>query len=483
MLADHYDILIIGAGLAGIGTAWHIQDKLPHKSYAILEARERIGGTWDIFKYPGLRSDVDMHLYGFSFHPWTRESGVASAENILAYLDETVAKFGIDQHIHFKTEVESASFDSEAALWTLTLSDGRTITCNWLEMCGGYYDLERGYRPDFPGEEEFEGDILHPQDWTDDTDVSGKRVVIIGSGATTVTILPELVRRATHVTQLQRSPTYVAAGPSEPLGTRILRAVLPQPLAYSAVRRKDLFFDHIRYTTANEKPDKMKEYLRKQAFKHLPADFDYDTHFVPSYPPSEQRTCFAPDGDYFEAVSAPNCEIVTDHIEAFTPTGIRTRDGRDLEADIVIAATGLNMRLFGGLPLEVNGEPVTPSEHWMYKGIMFSGIPNMAIAVGSLVHSYTLRVEMMAEWVCRVIAHMDAANTKIAVPTLPLPREQMPANPFTREFSSGYVLRVLDKFPRTGDAEPWVNQQAYADSKRLYGQPVDDGHLRFRRPA
>jgi len=481
MLDTHYDVLIIGAGLAGIGAAYHIGNQHPDKHYAILEARDRLGGTWDIFKYPGLRSDVDMHLYGYAFHPWTRESGVASAENIMAYLHETVEKFGINKHIHFGCRMESANFDSASALWTVTLTDGRTVSANWIHMCGGYYSYESGYRPHFPGEEAFKGDILHPQDWTEQTDISGKRLILIGSGATAVTLLPELVKEAAQVTQLQRSPTYIAAGPREPLGTRLLRSVLPQPLAYRAVRRKDLFFDHIRYTTTVNKPEKLKKYLRKHALEHLPTNFDYDQHFVPHYPPAEQRICFAPDGDYFKAISAPNCEIVTDTIDHFTPEGIRLTSGKELTADLIVSATGLNMRMFSGTDISVDGHKVSPPNHWLYKGVMFSDVPNFAIAVGSLVHSYTLRIEMMANWVCRVLSHMDEKGTPIARPVLPLPENQMPANPFTDEFSSGYILRALANFPKTGDGEPWINQQAYKDSVRIYSEPLEDGHLQFQK--
>jgi len=481
-LQDHYDVLIIGAGLAGIGVAWHIQDKHPTKSYAILEGRERLGGTWDFFKYPGLRSDVDMHLYGYSFKPWTRASGVASAGNILAYLNETVEEFGIDEHIHYSHTVESADWDDALALWTVTLADGRTVTARWLQMCGGYYSYESGYRPDFPGEEDFRGHILHPQDWTDDTDISGKRIVVIGSGATAVTLLPELVKTAAHVTQLQRSPTYVAAGPREPVLTRLLRKALPQPLAYRAVRKKDLWLDAQRYRITTQKPEDLKSHLRKQAFKHLPADYPYDEHFVPAYEPAEQRICFAPDGDFFEAVAKPNCEVITDQIDTFTESGMRLTSGRVLDADLIITATGLNMQMFGGFRVSVNGTQIHPRDVWLYKGVMFSGVPNFAITVGSLVHSYTLRVEMMSNWICRVLAHLDDKAMRAAMPTLPKPTEQMEALPFTTEFSSGYLLRVIDQFPKTTSQEPWVNQQAYSDSERLYAAPLEDGHLRFVSP-
>ena len=480
-LPPHTDILIIGAGLAGIGMAYHFQTEHPGKSYAILEARERLGGTWDIFKYPGLRSDVDMHLYGYGFAPWTRESGVASAENIMLYLDETAERFGIAERIRYGCRVDSASWDSATALWTVRLDDGRSLTCNWLQMCGGYYSYEQGYRPDFPGEEDYRGDILHPQDWPEDFSVEGRRLVVIGSGATTVTILPPLVRDADHVTVLQRSPSYVYAGPREPKLTRLIRAALPQPLAYRAVRRKDLWFDRQRHNLIRNRPEKLKAMVRDAAMKHLPDDFPFDEHFQPAYEPGEQRMCFAPDGDFYKAIAAPNCEIVTDHIETFTEHGIRLRSGRELEADLVVSATGLNMHMCSGLELEVDGEPVDVPDHWLYKGIMLSGVPNFALTVGSLIHSYTLRVEMIAKWVCRVLDHMDASGARTVTPTLPKPRSEMEARPFTEEFSSGYLLRVIDQFPKTTSEEPWVNQQSYEDSLRLFNEPVDDGHLRFAR--
>ena len=482
-LQSHYDILVIGAGLAGIGMAYHFQEKLPHRSYAILEARERLGGTWDIFKYPGLRSDVDMHLYGYSFAPWTRASGVASAANIMAYLDETASEFGIDRHIHYDCRAESADWDGAAACWTVRLSDGRSVTCNWLQMCGGYYSYESGYRPDFPGEEAYEGEILHPQDWPEDMDISGKRIVMIGSGATAVTILPELVRDAAHVTMLQRSPTYVFAGPREPKITRLLRSVLPQPLAYHAVRRKDLWLDKQRHTLVHHKPERLKRMIRDAAMRHLPDGFDFDTHFQPAYEPGSQRMCFAPDGDFYEAIARDDCEIVTDHIETFTRTGIRLKSGRELEADLVLSATGLNMRMCSGMSLSVDGEAVEIPETWLYRGIMLSGVPNFALTVGSLVHSYTLRVEMIADWVCRVMAHMDEKGLSTATPALPRPADEMERRPFTEEFTSGYLMRVIDQFPMTTSEEPWVNQQAYEDSVRIYSQPLEDGHLKFSHPV
>ena len=489
-MADHpLDMLIVGAGLAGLGVAQHLQAKVEGARYQIIEARDRIGGTWDFFKYPGLRSDVDMHLYGYSFKPWTDGVGVASAANILSYLEETADEFGLREHIRFQTRVTAADFDPASALWTVHLQtpDGpETVQARWLQLCGGYYSYEAAHRPTFEGEDVFAGDILHTQDWPaadgpDRLDLAGKRVVVVGSGATAVTLLPALAESAAHVTQLQRSPTYVFAGPREPLGTRLLRALLPGAAGYHAVRRKNLLLDRYFRDIIHNKPAKFKRLMRKAAMKHLPADFDYDTHFTPAYPPGEQRICFAPDGDFFEALARPNTDIVTDHIERFTETGIQLRSGAHLEADLIVLATGLKMKFGNGVALSVDGSPVNAPDTWLYKGVMFSGVPNMSIAVGSLIHSYTLRVEAMAAWVCRVLDHMRRTGTHIAVPELPLPEADMPRLPFTEEFSSGYVTRAIDQFPATGEGEPWVNQQAYADSLRLYGEPLEDGALTFRK--
>ena len=482
-MTEHVDIAIIGAGLAGIGVAYHVQEKLPGKSFALFEARDRIGGTWDIFKYPGLRSDVDMHLYGFSFAPWTRESGVASAENIMAYLEETLDQFDLRRHIRFGHHLDHAEWDSTTALWTLHFADGRNVTAKWLQMCAGYYHYDSGYRPEFPGEADFGGEIIHPQEWDETTSVAGKRVVMIGSGATAVTILPELVKEAAHVTQLQRSPTYVFAGPKEPKLTKLLRTVLPQPAAYHAVRRKDLFFDKVRHDLVHNKPEKLKRMIREAAEPHLPDDYDFDAHFKPDYAPGKQRMCFAPDGDYYQAVARENCEVVTDTIDSFTEGGIRLASGRHLDADVIITATGLRMRMFEPGTLAVDGRPIAAPDTWLYKGIMLSGVPNFALTVGSLVHSYTLRVELIARFVCRVIAHMDAKGLAIATPTLPRPAAEMESRPFTEDFTSGYVLRAIPEFPRTTSESPWRNQQPYAESVAEFTAPLEDGHLRFSAPA
>ena len=482
-MTDHVDIAIIGAGLAGIGVAYHVQDKLPGKSFALFEARDRIGGTWDIFKYPGLRSDVDMHLYGYSFAPWTRESGVASAEHIMAYLNETLDEFDLRRHIRFGRELERAEWDSATALWTLRFADGREVTCRWLQMCAGYYHYDSGYRPEFPGEADFEGEIIHPQEWDETTLVAGKRVVMIGSGATAVTILPELVKEAAHVTQLQRSPSYVFAGPKEPKLTKVLRRVLPKTAAYHAVRRKDLFLDKLRHNLTRKNPAKLKQMIREAAEAHLPAGFDFDAHFKPDYEVGKQRMCFAPDGDFYRAVGAENCEIVTDTIDHFTETGIALSSGRHLGADVIIAATGLRMRMFEPGTLVVDGKPIAAPDTWLYKGILLSGVPNFSLTVGSLIHSYTLRVELIARYVCRIIQHMDAKGLPIVTPTLPVPEEEMESRPFTEDFTSGYVLRAIPEFPRTTSQSPWCNQQPYEESVAEFSAPLEDGHLRFSAPA
>ena len=480
---EHLDVLVVGAGLAGLGFAHHLQEQHSHRSFAILEARDRLGGTWDLFRYPGVRSDVDLHLYGYAHRPWTGRIGVAPAEDILGYLDGMAEDEGLSAKVRTGHKVLSADWSNEDARWVVTCErpDGGTVrlSCSWLQMCAGYYSYAGGHAPDFAGQDRFGGQIVHPQAWPDDLDLNGKKVVVIGSGATAITLIPAIARQAAHVTMLQRSPSYVYGGPSDDRWTRLLRRLLPTRAAYAATRWKNLQLDRLRYWMSVHRPETVKAQVRKAALAHLPEGFDFERHFAPAHEPHEQRVCLVPDGDLFRALGSGRASVVTDRIEAFEADGIRLASGEKLEADVIVTATGLKMAMAGEAKFAVDGEPFAFADKWVYRGVMFSGVPNMALTVGTLVHPYTLRVEMIARWVCRVLAHMDEVGARVAVPELPMAEADMPARPFTEEFSSGYILRAIERFPKQGDADPWLNHQSYDDNKRMFGEPVADGTLRF----
>jgi cation diffusion facilitator CzcD-associated flavoprotein CzcO len=479
---DHVDVLIVGAGLSGIGAACHLQSNCPDKSYAILEARERSGGTWDLFKYPGIRSDSDMYTLGYSFRPWTQAKSIADGPSILDYVRQTAADHGVDGKIRFNHRVLRAEWSTDDACWTVEAQHGEQeesvrISCNFLFLCSGYYRYDEGYTPEFPGSEQFAGRIVHPQHWDEDIDYAGKRVVVIGSGATAVTLVPSMAESAAHVTMLQRSPTYIVSLPAEDPVAKLLRRFLPAKVSYPIMRWKNVLVTMASFQLSRRRPKAMKALLRKGLERQLPVGYDIDTHFNPSYNPWDQRLCLVPNGDLFEAISAGRASVVTDRIERFTETGIKLVSGAELEADVVVTATGLNLVALGGMEFSVDGQDVTLADTMSYKGMMLSGVPNMAFSVGYTNASWTLKCDLTCEYVCRLLGHMDEAGFRQCTPHNRDPR--VSERPFI-DFSSGYVLRSIDKFPKQGSKAPWKLHQNYPmDIINLRFGSVEDGVMEF----
>ncbi|MFN2376195.1 MAG: flavin-containing monooxygenase [Candidatus Binatia bacterium] len=481
---EHLDVLIVGAGLSGIGAAYHLQQRCPGKTYAILEARGAIGGTWDLFRYPGIRSDSDMYTLGYAFKPWTNAKAIADGPSILAYIRETASENGIDRHIRFDHKVVRADWSSEDARWTVVAErDGveARLTCSFLFMCSGYYRYSDGYTPDFAGVEDFGGRLVHPQKWSEDLDYRGKRVVVIGSGATAVTLVPAMAGDAAHVTMLQRSPTYVVSRPARDAIADWLRARLPASTAYAITRWKNvalqLFFFHL----ARSRPDKVKQGLVARVREALGPDFDVATHFTPRYNPWDQRLCLVPDNDLFDSIRSGKASVVTGNIDRFTHGGIRLQDGREIEADIVVTATGLVLELHGGMKVGVDGRDVDFSKAVSYKGMMYSGVPNMASAFGYTNASWTLKCDLTCEYVCRLLSHMDRFGYVQATPIPPGP--DLGTVPWL-DFTSGYVVRAMEKFPRQGTRAPWRLYQNYArDMAMIRFGSMEDGVLELKRPG
>jgi cation diffusion facilitator CzcD-associated flavoprotein CzcO len=482
---EHLDVLIVGAGLSGIGAAHHVQTAFPHRRYAIFEARDAIGGTWDLFRYPGVRSDSDMHTLGYRFRPWTQPKAIADGPAILDYVRETAREAGIDRHIRFGHRVTRAAWSSEDARWTVEAqSPGGTVTvtCDFLFVCSGYYRYDEGYRPDFAGIDEFRGRVVHPQHWPADLDYAGKRVVVIGSGATAVTLVPAMAGTAEHVTMLQRSPSYILTVPAEdPLANR-LRRLLGTRRAYAITRWKNVVISTLLYQLSRRRPDAVRRLIRALTVRQLPAGYDVDTHFKPAYNPWDQRLCFVPDGDLFRAVRAGRASVVTDRVDRFTERGLRLASGAELDADIVVTATGLQLLAFGGMQLVVDGRDVSLPETMAYKGMMLSGVPNFAFTVGYTNASWTLKADLVGEFVCRLLRHMDEHGFDACVPVNDDP-SVTPAP--LLDFTAGYVLRSIDSFPRAGSRPPWRLGMSYAhDVVTLRHGRIDDGAMRFsRRPA
>jgi monooxygenase len=469
----YVDVLIIGAGLSGIGAARHLQMLCPGKTFALLEARERMGGTWDLFRYPGIRSDSDMYTLGYSFKPWTDPKAIADGPSILSYIHETADENGISPHIHYNERVTRAEWSSTDARWTVIAAS--TWTCAFLYNCAGYYDYAAGYTPDFPGRETFTGTIIHPQLWPADLDYAGKRVVVIGSGATAVTLVPELAKRAAHVTMLQRSPTYILTRPSVDKIADWLRAKLPAKTAYSITRWKNVLLGMAFFNYSRRFPAAAKKGLVDAAAKL--AGIAADPHLTPSYNPWDQRVCLIPDGDLFKALRDGSAEIVTDHIDSFTPTGLRLKSGAELPADIVITATGLKLQMFGGASLVVDGEPLRVAESMVYKGSMISGVPNFAFASGYTNASWTLKVDLTSTYVCRMISYLDTHHYREVRARRDPDVGEIPL----LDFNSGYVTRALPELPRQGNRLPWRLYQNYAlDRAMLGGGQVADQALEFR---
>ena len=482
-MTEHFDMIVVGAGISGIGAGVHLKKHCPDRSYMILEGRPGIGGTWDLFRYPGIRSDSDMYTLGFNFKPWTDQKAIADGDSILRYLDETVREYGLSEKIRFGHHVEAAAWDSRTARWTVTArTDGTPVrfTCNFLYMCSGYYRYDAGYTPPFEGAESFRGRIIHPQHWPQDLDYAGKRVVVIGSGATAVTLVPEMAKTA-HVTMLQRSPTYMVSRPAEDRFANWLRRWLPPMLAYNIVRWRNVALQQWVFRLARSKPEKLKKKLLGGVQDLLGPDYDVKTHFTPTYNPWEQRLCLVPDHDLFDAIREGRAEVATDHIDRFTQTGILLKSGKTLEADIIVTATGLELLFMAGIDVTLDGRKVEFPKTYGYKGIMFSGVPNLAVAFGYTNASWTLKADLTSEYLCRVLNHMTETGTDVATPTLDDPA--MESEPWI-DFSSGYFKRGLHQFPKQGKALPWRLNQNYAgDVKMFRHAPVDDGVLRFSKAA
>ncbi|MBL9103956.1 MAG: NAD(P)/FAD-dependent oxidoreductase [Myxococcales bacterium] len=483
---EHLDVLIVGAGLSGIGAAYHLQDRCPGKTYAVLEARRDLGGTWDLFRYPGIRSDSDMHTLGFAFRPWTQSRSIVDGPAILQYLRDTAREYGIDRKIRYDTRVESAAWSSADDRWTVTVRRGdtgeaATITCGFLLGCTGYYRYDAGYAPRFPDQERFTGPIVHPQHWPEDLDYAGKRVVVIGSGATAITLVPAMAHEAAHVTMLQRSPSYVASLPSVDPIDRRLRRVLPDRLTSAIVRWKNVAVSTLLYQLSRRRPELVKKQLRGFLGRALPPGFDIDRHFKPSYNPWDQRLCVVPDGDLFKAIRKGKVDVVTDHIDRFTERGVRLRSGDELAADIIVTATGLNMLMLGGIRLTVDGAEVPVHQRKAYKAMMLEGVPNFAFAIGYTNASWTLKADLTGEYVGRLLNHMDAHGHTRCVPVNDDPG--IVDQPLL-DFQAGYVLRSLAQLPRQGSRTPWrVHMNYFADLLMFRLGSLTDRAMKFSGAA
>ena len=480
-LPKHLDVLIVGAGLSGIGAAWHLQDRCPGKRYAILEARGDLGGTWDLFRYPGIRSDSDMHTLGYRFKPWTQAKSITDGTSILEYVRETARDHGIEQRVHFHHRVLSAEWSSAEARWAVEVEQTESgermrLTCDFLWACGGYYRYDEAYTPEFEGIDRFGGPVVHPQHWPEDLDYRGKRVLVIGSGATAITLVPAMAKTAAHVTMLQLSPTYIASLPTYDRLAERLRRRLPDRVAYSVVRWKNVLIQWLFYQLSRRRPELIKNFIRKGVERALPPGYDIDKHFKPRYDPWDQRMCLVPDGDLFRAISDGEASVVTDQITSFTERGIELASGEELEADVVVTATGLNLLFLGGIQLVVDGTPVELPKAMAYKGMMLSAVPNMAFTVGYTNASWTLKADLTSEYVCRLLRHMDAHDYDRCVPEVDPSVTEQPL----LDFTSGYVQRSLDQFPKQGSREPWKLRQNYLlDIRTIRRGALEDGAMTF----
>ncbi|MCU0500046.1 MAG: NAD(P)/FAD-dependent oxidoreductase [Anaerolineae bacterium] len=478
----HFDVVIVGAGLSGIGAAYYVQTECPRKSYTVLEARDAIGGTWDLFRYPGVRSDSDMYTLGYRFHPWRDPKAIADGPAILSYIRETAQTYGIDRHIRFRHKLIHAEWSSETMRWTLQVATDagvQAIVCQFLYSCGGYYDYDQGYTPTWPGMERFQGQIIHPQQWPTDLDYTGKRVIVIGSGATAVTLVPAMTDRAEHVTMLQRSPTYIFSMPSEDTFANTIRRLLPEQAAYVVARWRAILFTIYSYFMARRFPQTVKKSLLQAIRDQLGPGFEVEKHFSPTYNPWDQRLCLVPDGDLFNVIKAGKASIVTDEIETFTERGICLKSGEELPADIIVTATGLVMRLMKGVTMIVDGRTIELNQLMSYKGMMLSDVPNLAFAIGYTNASWTLKCELTSQYVCRLLNYMDQQGYAYAVPRQHDP-EVLPEPVIN--FNSGYVLRAMDSLPKQGSKPPWKLYQNYIlDLMTLKHGQLADGTIEFGR--
>ena len=483
-VSNSVDVLIVGAGLSGIGAACHLQKECPNKTVALLEGRASLGGTWDLFRYPGIRSDSDMYTLGYKFKPWRDAKAIADGPAILNYIRETAADYGIEKKIRFNQKVIKAAWSSATAQWTVEsrhseTGEVTTMTCRFLMMCSGYYSYDRGYTPDFPGVEEFQGTIIHPQKWPEGLDYTGKRVVVIGSGATAVTLVPAMAETAAHVTMLQRSPSYMVALPSADLIANTLRRCLPEQAVYTLTRLKNTMMGMAIYQLSQRRPELMKRIIKAQLRKALGPEFDIDRHFTPPYNPWDQRMCLLPDGDLLVALRERRATIVTDHIDSFTPTGIRLKSGEHLDADLIVTATGLDLVSLGGIALTVDGQPAATNKSVTYKGTLLTGVPNLSFVFGYTNASWTLKADLLCAYVCRLLNYMDKHGYRQVTPQLnDLEVEDLPL----LNLSSGYVQRAMELFPRQGSKLPWrLYQNYFLDTLMIRYGSLKDEALEFKR--
>ena len=482
---EHLDVLIVGAGLSGIGAAVHLRNTCPQQSFAILEARSAIGGTWDLFRYPGIRSDSDMYTLGYRFKPWTHAKAIADGPSILEYLHDTIRENALQDKICCGLRVQSANWSNVDALWTVHIlntadNSEQVLTTKFLWVCSGYYRYDQGYTPDFPGIKEFKGRVVHPQKWTDDIDYAGKRVVVIGSGATAITLVPSMAEKAAHVTMLQRSPSYVVSLPAEDKLANWMNRWLPQNMSYWLTRWKKVLLGMAFYNGARRFPNFFKGLFVAGAKKALGPDVDVKKHFTPSYMPWDQRVCLVPDNDLFRAVRKGRASVVTDHIDTFTPSGIKLRSGEEIAADLVVTATGLDLLVMGGIALSVEGKPVVMNQSITYKGMMLADVPNLAYVVGYTNASWTLKADLVSEYVCRTLNHMHKTGMRQCTPRMNDPTVKAV---HWIDFTSGYIQRALDRFPMQGDKAPWCLHQNYAkDIVNLRYGRLDDGAMEFTNP-
>ena len=483
---EHLDVLVVGAGLSGIGAGHYLQAECPWASYAIFEARDAIGGTWDLFRYPGIRSDSDMYTLGYSFRPWDGEKAIADGASILQYIKDTAAEEGIDQHIRFQHRITAADWSTPDGCWHVTAERTDTgevieLTAGFIFSCSGYYRYDHGYQPDFDGLDRYQGTVVHPQAWPEDLDYAGKRIVVIGSGATAITLIPSLAERAAHVTMLQRSPTYIVSVPAKNPLTRLLKLVLPDRIAATTMRWIMAVGTQSTYFNSKRRPALVKRVLRRGLARQLPKGYDIDTHFTPSYDPWDQRLCVVPDGDLFKAIRRGTASVVTDHIETFTETGIRLKSGEELEADIVVSATGLELLFVGGIDVTVDGAEIDVSERLTYKGMMLEGVPNIALAIGYTNASWTLKCDLTCDYVMRLLNHLHENGLRQCTP---VNRDASVSPAPLLGLSSGYIQRAEDRFPKQGSRFPWqVHQSFIRDYRAMKLKGVEDEAMVFSNPV
>ena len=479
----HFNVVIVGAGISGIGAGYNLQKKCPHKSFVIFEGRENFGGTWDLFRYPGIRSDSDMHTMGFRFKPWVGKKMIADGPSILNYLEETISENNLGNKIRYQHKVLSSSWSSSNSRWNLEVNNEKTgnsesFTCNFLMLCGGYYNYDEGYTPHFEGQEQFNGQIVHPQKWTEDVDYKNKKVVVIGSGATAVTMVPAMAKEVEHITMLQRSPTYYVAAPDEDFIGNFFSKIFPIKTAYFLTRWKNILLGRWFYIRCMNSPEKIKKMLIDGVRNHLGEDYDIETHFTPRYKPWDQRLCLVPNADMFEAINSGKASVVTDHIETFTKNGIKLKSGDELKADLIITATGLNLQFLNGIEVKVDNSTVNIGEKMAYKGRMFSDVPNLSATFGYTTASWTLGADLTSEYVCNLLNYMDKKGYDYCSPAIgkDVLQEENYLN-----LSSGYIKRGVNKMPKQGSRSPWKNTQNYlSDISEVRWGSISNNDLHFK---